>query len=373
MLNGAFWWISICLDDTGYSACHRFSWMKSFGFWFKTEFIPKVSNDIKAVLVQVTCHYLNRTCDMPLPELYTWHAITWTVQVTCHYLNCTGDMPLPELYGWHAITWTVWVTCHYLNCTGDMPLPELYGWHAITWTVGVTCHYLNCTGDMPLPELYGWHAITWTVQVTCYYMNRTGDMPLPELYRSHAITWTVQVTCHTWTNVNPVHWSKYAFLQFYTWKLVITGSGNDLAPNRCQAITWTNVDPVHGSTHTSPDLKTSIPVKFTFHPFQYQCLIHRWITSLMYQASGYSAIFAEVWHIIKGPLRCPMVHLWALSYLVGPSTHTVYMACQSQNQWPMTGYSCRSNDYCTGMIMDWTTTPKLSKQVHGSNDDNQNL
>ena len=39
--------------------------------------------------------------------------------------------------------------------------------------------------------------------------------------------------------------------------LVSIGSGNGLAPNRCQAITWNNNDPVHWCTYRSPDKNVS--------------------------------------------------------------------------------------------------------------------
>ena len=49
--------------------------------------------------------------------------------------------------------------------------------------------------------------------------------------------------CCIWIlNFTEVKWSLFPGIQL---QYVITGSGNGLAPNRCQAITWTNDDPVH--------------------------------------------------------------------------------------------------------------------------------
>ena len=36
------------------------------------------------------------------------------------------------------------------------------------------------------------------------------------------------------------------------WQQINIGSGNGLAPNRCQAITWTNDDPVDGHIYKAP-------------------------------------------------------------------------------------------------------------------------
>ena len=72
-------------------------------------------------------------------------------------------------------------------------------------------------------------------------------------------------------------------------KKVITGSGNDLAPKRRQAITWTNDDPVQWSIYASPSLR-----EFIYKEYMVNIIV------IIEKKSTYELNYFKYWVVVIG-------------------------------------------------------------------------